>query len=192
MAVLIIGLVIFLGIHSVRIVAEPWRRAQIEKRGEKGWKRVFSVVSGIGLVLIIWGYGIARRQPVAVWTPPVWAPHLAAPLTALAFILFPAAHVPGNHFKALFRHPMVAGVGLWAFAHLIANGTLNAMVLFGAFLVWAVIDYAAALRRDALEGTTYPSGSLSRDVIPIVAGLVIWAVFVFYLHSLLIGVRPLG
>lgn len=192
MAVLIVGLVIFLGIHSVRIVAEPWRNAQIARLGEKRWKGFYSVASAVGLVLIVWGYGIARKQPVMVWTPPVWAPHLAAPLTALAFILFPAAHIPGNHFKALLHHPMVFGVGLWAFGHLLANGSLNAVVMFGAFLVWAVVDYFAARRRDRVEGVVYAPGALRRDVIPVVAGLVVWVLFVFVLHQWLIGVRPLG
>jgi uncharacterized membrane protein len=192
MVVLIVGLVIFLGGHSVRIVAGPWREAQIARLGEKGWKGIFSIVSAIGLVLIIWGYGIARRDPVVLWTPPVWAPHLAAPLTALAFILFPAAHIPGNHFKALLHHPMVFGVGLWALAHLFANGTLNAVVLFGAFLVWAVVDYFSARRRDLDQGVVYPPGVLSKDVMPVVAGLVVWVVFALVLHAWLIGVRPFG
>jgi uncharacterized membrane protein len=192
MVVLIVGLVIFLGAHSVRIFAGPWREAQIARLGEKGWKGIYSIVSAIGLVLIIWGYGIARRDPVLLWTPPVWAPHLAAPLTALAFILLPAAHSPGNHFKALLHHPMVFGVGLWALAHLLANGTLNAVILFGAFLVWAVVDYFAARRRDLDQGVVYPRGVLSKDVMPVVAGLVVWVVFALVLHGWLIGVRPFG
>jgi uncharacterized membrane protein len=192
MTVLIVGLVIFLGIHSVRIFAEPWRKAQIARLGEKRWKALFSVASAVGLVLVIWAYGIARRQPVVVWTPPVWAPHLAAPLTAFAFILFPAAHIPGNHFKALLHHPMVFGVGLWAFAHLLANGSLNAVVLFGTFFVWAVVDYFAARRRDVVDGVVYAPGVLMQDLVPVVAGLVIWVLFVFVLHQWLIGVRPFG
>jgi uncharacterized membrane protein len=192
MVVLIVGLVIFLGGHSVRIFAGPWREAQIARLGEKGWKGIFSIVSAIGLVLIIWGYGMARRDPVVLWTAPVWAPHLAAPLTALAFILFPAAHSPGNHFKALLHHPMVFGVGLWALAHLLANGTLNAVILFGAFLVWAVVDYFAARRRDLDQGVVYPPGVLSKDVMPVVAGLVVWVVFALVLHGWWIGVRPFG
>jgi len=192
MVVLIVGLVIFLGGHSVRIFAGPWREAQIARLGEKGWKGIFSIASAIGLVLIIWGYGMARRDPVLLWTPPVWAPHLAAPLTALAFILFPAAHSPGNHFKALLHHPMVFGVGLWALAHLLANGTLNAVILFGAFLVWAVVDYFAARRRDLDQGVVYPPGVLSKDVMPVVAGLVVWVAFALVLHGWLIGVRPFG
>jgi uncharacterized membrane protein len=192
MWILVLGLVIFLGSHSVRIFAEPWRQRQIERLGEKRWKSLYSVTSAVGLVLIVWGYAIARREPVVLWTQPVWAVHLAALLTLIAFILFPAAHIPGNHFKAWVRHPMVVGVGLWAFAHLVANGTLNAVVLFGAFLVWAIVDYVAALRRDAVAGVVYPAGVLRKDLIAVVSGAVVWIVFVLWLHGWLIGVRPFG
>ncbi|MBN3752165.1 NnrU family protein [Paraburkholderia sp. Tr-20389] len=192
MSILILGLLIFLGGHSVRILAEGWREATIARMGAKNWKAAYSVVSLIGLVLIIWGYGIARREPVVLWAPPAWAPHLAGLLTLFAFILFPAAHAPGNHFKSIIKHPMTAGVGFWALAHLLANGTLNAVVLFGAFLVWAVFDYAAARRRDRAEGVVYPNGALSRDVMPVVAGAVLWVAFAFFLHGWLIGVKPFG
>jgi uncharacterized membrane protein len=192
MSVLVLGLVIFLAVHSVRIFAEPWRTRQIARLGEKRWKSIYSLASAVGLILIIWGYGIARRDPVLLWAPPVWAPHLAALLTLIAFILFPAAHIPGNHFKVWLKHPMVVAVGLWAFAHLLANGTLNAVILFGAFLVWAVVDYLAARRRDLALGVAYSGGSLAKDGMAVVSGLVVWIVFVFWLHGWWIGVRPLG
>ncbi len=192
MSVLILGLVIFLGLHSIRIFAEDWRKALIARLGDNGWKSAYSVVSVIGLVLIIWGYGMARREPVVLWSPPAWAPHLAGVLTLAAFILFPAAYVRGNHFKALFKHPMLISVVLWALAHLLANGTMNAVVLFGAFLVWALIDFAAARRRDRVERIAYPKGALSRDVIPVVVGVVAWILFAFFLHGWLIGVKPMG
>ncbi|MEX3932242.1 NnrU family protein [Paraburkholderia phymatum] len=192
MFALILGLLLFLGAHSVRIFADDWRKARIAQMGEKPWKGAYSVVSIIGLVLIVWGYGLARREPIMLWSPPAWAPHLAGILTLVAFILFPAAYVPGNHFKALVKHPMTISVALWAFAHLLANGTLNAVILFGAFLVWALADVAAARRRDRVEGIVYPGGTLSRDVIPVVIGVVAWVVFAFFLHGWLIGVKPMG
>jgi uncharacterized membrane protein len=192
MPILVLGLLIFLGAHSIRIFAEDWRQARIVQMGPKGWRAAYSVASIVGLVLVIWGYGIARREPVVLWTPPVWAPHVAGLLTLFAFILFPAAHAPGNHFKALLKHPMVIGVGLWALAHLLANGTLNAVVLFGAFLVWACVDLVSARRRDRAQQVVYPPGNLSRDVMPVVAGFIGWAVFAFWLHGWLIGVKPLG
>jgi uncharacterized membrane protein len=190
--VLILGLLIFLGSHSVRVFADGWRTALIARIGDNAWKSAYSVVSFIGLGLIVWGYGLARREPVILWSPPVWAPHVAAVLTLAAFILFPAAYVPGNHFKAIFKHPMVVSVMPWAVAHLLANGTLNAVLLFGAFLVWSLIDFAAARRRDRAEGIVYASGTLSRDVIPVVIGVIAWWLFAFYLHGWMTGVKPLG
>lgn len=192
MSVLIVGLVIFLGLHSIRIFADDWRRALIARIGDNGWKGAYSVLSIIGLALVVWGYGIARREPVVLWSPPAWSPYLAAVLTLAAFILFPAAYVPGNHFKAIVGHPMVVSVMPWALAHLLANGTLNALVLFGAFLVWALADFAAARRRDRADGIVYSSGTLSRDVIPVVVGVVAWIVFAFFIHGWMTGVKPLG
>src|SRR5260370_3107077 len=190
MTVLILGLLIFLGVHSVRIVAEDWRGAQIARIGEKRWKGIFAVLSVVGLVLIIWGYGLARAYPVLVWTPPTWGPHVAIPLVAIAFILVPAAHVPNNHFKTLLGHPMVLGVLLWAFAHLLANGTLTAIGLFVAFLLWAIVDFVAARRPDILTKPTYPPATEARDGVVVVSGLVAWALFAFVLHGWLFGVRP--
>ena len=192
MSVLVLGLVIFLGAHSVRIFAESWRTRQIARLGAMGWKGAYATVSAVGLVLVIWGYGIARRDPVVLWAPPVWAPHLAGLLTLIAFILFLAAYVPGNHFKAWVKHPQALSAALWAFAHLLANGTLNAVVLFAAFLVWAVLAYRAARRRDLASGVVYPAGAVVKDGITVVGGAVAWVVFAFWLHGWLIGVRPLG
>lgn len=192
MTALILGLLLFLGAHSVRIFADGWRSRQLARLGEGKWKGLYSVVSAIGFVLIIWGYGLARADPVLLWSPPLWTRHVAALLTVPAFMLLAAAYVPGTRIKARLGHPMVAGVKLWAFAHLLANGTLPAVVLFGAFLVWAVADFASARRRDRRAGTVYPPGSLVRDALAVVAGLVAWAAFAFLLHGWLIGVRPFG
>jgi len=192
MTVLLLGLLIFLGAHSVRIFADDWRTRQIARLGEGAWKGIYSLVSVLGLVLIVWGYGIARAQPQLLWTPPVWGRHLGGLLNGIAFILLAAAYIPGNSIKAKVGHPMVLGVKIWAFAHLLANGTVNAVVLFGAFLAWAVADFVSAKRRDRKAGTVYPAGSLSRDGITVIAGLVAWAAFAFLLHGWLIGVRPFG
>jgi uncharacterized membrane protein len=190
--VLILGLLIFLGLHSIRIFADEWRKALIARIGENVWKSAYSVLSIIGLALIVWGYGMARREPVVLWSPPAWSPHVAAVLTLAAFILFPAAYVPGNHFKSIFKHPMVVSVIAWALAHLLANGTLNAVLLFSAFLVWALADFAAARRRDRVEHIVYAAGALSRDVISVVIGGVVWIVVAFYIHGWMTGVKPLG
>jgi uncharacterized membrane protein len=192
MTILILGLLIFLGAHSVRIFADGWRTRQLARLGEGKWKGLYSVVSAVGLVLIVWGYGLARAEPTVLWMPPLWTRHVAALLTVPAFILIVAAYVPGNRIKAGLGHPMVAGVKVWAFAHLLANGTLAGVILFGAFLAWAVADFASARRRDRRAGTVYPAGTIARDAVAVIVGLVAWAAFAFYLHGWLIGVRPFG
>ncbi|WP_243050575.1 NnrU family protein [Dyella sp. RRB7] len=192
MALLILGLVIFLGIHSLRIFAQDWRSRQLARLGELRWKAFYSVASIIGFVLIVWGFGLARQQPVVLYVPPLGLRHLNALFTLLAFILVAAAYVPGNHLKAKLGHPMLAGVKCWAFGHLLATGMLHDVLLFGAFLLWAIIDFVSARRRDRAAGVSYPAGTAKGDVIAVVVGVASWAVFAFWLHGWLIGVKPLG
>jgi uncharacterized membrane protein len=192
MTLLLLGLALFLGVHSTRIVAEGWRTATIARVGEKPWKAIYSLLSIAGFVLLVIGYGAARQSPVVLFAPPVWTRHLAALLTIPAFVLLVAAYVPGNAIKRAIGHPMVAGVKVWALAHLLANGTLADVLLFGTFLAWAVLGFIAARRRDRAAGTTYPAGPGSRTAITVVVGLVAWAVFAFALHRPLIGVAPFG
>jgi uncharacterized membrane protein len=193
MTLLVLGLILFLGTHSTRIFAEGWRAQRVAAMGEVPWKGVYSVVSLIGFLLIVYGYGEARTAPVVLWNPPVWTRHLAALLTIPAFVLLVAAYVPGNRIKARVGHPMVLGVKTWAFAHLIANGTLADVLLFGSFLAWAVLDFISARKRDRAAGLKYvASGGVAKDAIVIVVGLAAWAVFAFWLHAAWIGVRPFG
>ena len=190
MSFLILGLVLFLGVHSVRIVADPWRSAQIANIGEMRWKGVYSLLSAVGLGLIIWGYGLARAGDVVLWVPPLPMRHLAAALTLPAFILLVAAYLPGSHLKAKVGHPMVAGVKLWALAHLLANGNRADALLFGAFLAWAIADFIAARRRDRIAGRTYPVCCWTRDASVVAIGTLAWAVFAIWGHAWLIGVAP--
>jgi uncharacterized membrane protein len=192
MTLLIAGLVVFLGSHSLRIVADPWRAQQIARLGPGPWKGLYSLVSLAGLAMIVWGYGLARGAPVIVWTPPTWTRHLAALLTLPAFVLLAAAYVPRNRIKAAVGHPMIAGVKVWAFAHLVANGTLADIVLFGAFLAWAIPDFITARRRDRVAGTAPTSIMAGRTLATVAVGLLAWGVFAFMLHGPLIGVRPFG
>jgi len=192
MTLLILGLIVFLGVHSVRIFAEGWRTQMRQRLGENAWKGAVSVLSIVGFVLIVVGYGQTRQDVVMLWLPPIWTRHLAALLTIPAFVLLVAAYVPRNAIKARLHHPMVLGVKVWALAHLIANGTLADLLLFGTFLAWAVLGYIAARRRDRAAGTTYPAGPGARTAITVVVGLVAWAVFAFALHRPLIGVAPFG
>lgn len=191
MALLIAGLIVFLSVHSVRIFADDWRTAQIAKVGPKVWKGGYALLSLIGLVLIVWGYGLARQSPVVLYTTPAWTRHSAALLTLGAFVLIAAAYVPQTRIKARVGHPMVAGVKVWAFAHLLANGTLADVVLFGSFLLWAVFSYRAALRRDIAANVAYVIGPMSRDITAVAIGALAWTAFTFWLHEWLIGVRPL-
>ena len=192
MFVMIAGLVLFLGVHSLRIFADDWRAGQIAARGENVWKGVYSAISLTGLVLIVWGYGLARQAPVPVWDPPLWSGHLALMLTAVAFFLAAQNSGPVGPITARLGHPMVLAVKVWAIAHLMANGTLADIILFGSILAWAVADFAAAKRRDRQAGTVRVAGPWRDDLIPGAVGIILWAVFIWGLHEWLIGVSPLG
>ncbi len=192
MFVMITGLVLFIGMHSVRIFAEDWRARQIAARGENVWKGVYTVISLAGLVLIVWGYGLAREAPVPVWDPPVGLRHLAILLNAVAFFLIAQNRGSRGPITARLGHPMVLAVKVWAIAHLMANGTLADIILFGSILVWAVADFSAARRRDRQAGTVHVAGPWRNDLIPGAVGLALWAAFIWSLHERLIGVSPLG
>jgi uncharacterized membrane protein len=192
MTLLVAGLVLFLGAHSVRIFADDWRTRTIARTGEGRWKAVYSLVSLAGFVLVVWGYGAAREAPVVLYATPLWTRHLAALLTLPAFVLLAAAKGPANRIRAAVGHPMVAGVKLWAFAHLLANGTLADVVLIGSFIAWAIADFVAARRRDRVEGTVRARGTTAATLAALVIGAAAWALFAFVLHGPLIGVRPFG
>lgn len=189
---LILGLILFLVPHSVRIVADGWRTRMIGRIGLLPWKGFFALLSIAGFVLMVHGYGEARLAPVVLYDPPYFTRHVAALLMLISLMLVAAAYVPGNHIKAALGHPMVAGVKLWAFAHLLSNGRLADVVLFGTFLAWAIVSFIAARRRDRAAGTVYPAGSSALSALVVVAGLVVWVVFAFWGHRWLIGVGPFG
>ncbi|MCZ8252851.1 MAG: NnrU family protein [Hylemonella sp.] len=192
MMLLIAGLVIFLGVHSLRMLAPAWRERMRGQLGEGTWKGLYSLLSLIGLAMVAWGFDLAREQPMLLWSPPTGMRHAASMLTLLAFILVAAAYVPGNHLKARLGHPMVLGVKAWALAHLLATGMLAHLLLFGAFLLWAVANYAISRRRDRREGVVYPPGKALATVITLLLGVAGWAAFAFGLHGLLIGIKPFG
>ncbi len=191
MGALALGLILFLGAHSAKIFVPRWRERVIGRIGPVGWRVGHSVVSLAGFLLIVVGF--ARAGGIApLYTPPLGLRHLNALFTLIAFILVAAAYVPGNHLKAAIGHPMLAGVKLWALGHLLANGTPRDLLLFGAFLLWAVVDFAAARRRDRAAAMAYPAGGLAGDVGAAVMGVAAWALFAFYLHQRWIGVAPFG
>ena len=192
MPYLIAGLVLFLGVHSIRVFANDWRTRTLARMGEKPFKGIYALLSVAGFALLVWGYGQARQQGVMLWNPPTAMRHIAALLTLVAFVLVAAAYVPGNQIKAKLHHPMVLGTKVWALAHLLANGSSGDTVLFASFLVWSVLLFAASRRRDRREQTVYAAGTAGATAITVVSGVVAWAVFAFWLHRVLIGVSPFG
>jgi uncharacterized membrane protein len=192
MLVLVLGLILFLGIHSVRIVADGWRTRQIERMGLNRWKGIHSLFAIVGLVLIIWGFILAKHHIIPLYAPPAWLRHLNGLFMLIAFMFFAAARVPNNHLKAKFGHPQTLAVKVWSFGHLLATGMLHDVVLFLPFLVWSIALYAVSRARDRRAGTVYPPGSVKGDVLIVVIGVVVWALFAFWLHTLLIGVNPMS
>jgi uncharacterized membrane protein len=198
MAWLVLGLVLFLGVHSVSIVSPTGRDRLVAKMGEGGFKGLYSVAAAVGLVLIVWGYGLARETPVMLYSLPGGFRHLAALLLLPVFVLLLAAYLPGRIQRAA-KHPMLLAVKLWALAHLLAQsvtgGTLADVLLFGGFLIWAVAD-RISLKRRALAGLTRAApalpGSGANDAIAVIGGLALYLVTVMWAHAALFGVRPFG
>jgi uncharacterized membrane protein len=190
MTALLMGLVLFLGMHSARIVAEGARTRFVAQRGERAWKGLYSLVSALGLVLIVWGFASARQQPVTLWDSPAWTRPLASLLMLLSFVLVTAVYVPRNHIKARLQHPMVLGTKAWALAHLLANNTLADVLLFGGFLLWAVLAYRAARGRDRAAGVVPVAGRWPATVLTAGVGALLWAAFALWAHGPLFGVKP--
>lgn len=189
MTVLVVGLIVFLGIHSVSIVAPQFRNRMAASLGAGPWRGIYSLISLIGFVLIVWGYGLARREPVLLYSPPFWTHYVTAVLMLPVFPMIFAPYFPGR-IKATLKHPMLVGVKLWAVAHLISNGTLADVVLFGGFLVWAVADRISYKRRVPRPLHTAPPAARN-DAIVVIVGLAIYVLFVLWLHQKWIGVAPL-
>lgn len=185
MFVLILGLVLFLGVHSVRMVAPGFRDARYAAMGEKGWKGLYSLISLAGFGLIIWGWIMYRPDAPEIYEPPSWGRHVNYLLTLFAFILLTAANGPVGRIKAAVGHPMLLGTILWSGGHLLANGDLASLLLFGAFLVYAIADRFAVIGR---KDPPPVFESYRGDIMAIVGGGVTYAVFLFWLHGLLIGV----
>ncbi len=188
MAVLLAGLFVFLGLHSLSIVAPAWRDSRLRQFGEARWKGMYSLVAALGLLLIVVGYGIARQSPIVVYTPPPALRHISWLMLLPVFVLLLAAYLPGR-IQSASRHPMLLATKLWAAAHLLSNGTAADLLLFGGFLVWAVADRISMKRRPARAKPELPA-SRYNDLIAVVGGLVIYVLFFSVAHSWLIGVSP--
>jgi len=202
MAWLILGLVLFLGAHSTRIFAENWRQAILERLGEKAYKGVYTLVSLVGFGLMVFGFDQVRWDSPLLWAPPVWVKHAAALLMLLSLVLLASAYTPRNAIKAKLHHPMVLSVKVWALAHLLANPRLADVVLFGAFLLWSVLNFRAARQRDRLAAASEQAGEGSAALQPEISisatwraigiGVVVWAFLLSRGHTWLFGVSPMG
>jgi uncharacterized membrane protein len=192
MATLVLGLVIFLGLHTIRIVAEPLRAQSIARIGEGPWKGLYSLVSAIGLVLIVWGFARARYDAPLLWTPPDGARHATILLMLISMLLLAGYLFKQSHIAVAVRHPMVWSVVVFGLAHLIANGSAADVVLFGAFFIWALADLISSYARDRQNSVVYPEPNWGATIGAIVVGLVFWAVIAFWLHLWLFGVSPLA
>lgn len=189
MTLLIIGLLLFLGIHSISIFALQLRD-ELAAKSPLLWKAVYSVISLAGLALVVYGYGEARLSPTVLYVPPFWLKHLSTLLLLPFFILFFAPYFPGK-ISAITKHPQLIAVKLWALNHLLVNGMLADVILFGAFLAWAVVDRISMKKRASRPVPGMPASSVN-DIIIVILGLAMYGVFVMVLHKLLIGVPPFG
>ena len=190
MSLLIIGLLLFFATHAISIVNVSWRDRVAARIGTLTWQGLYSLAAMAGLLLIIWGYSLARQDPVVLYLPPVWLRHGAMLLLIFVFPLLLATYLPGR-IQTATKHPMLVATKLWALAHLLANGNLADVLLFGSFLVWAVVDRISLKRRTPPQVPALPSSRIN-DVLVIVLGLALYVAFVFRGHEWLIGVALLG
>jgi uncharacterized membrane protein len=191
MTYLVAGLLLFLGVHSIAIVAPAWRDGMAARLGDASWKAIFALVSVIGFVMLVHGYGLARAEPMVLYTPPMWMRHVASLLMLPVFPLLLATYLPGR-IKAAVKHPMLTATKAWALAHLLVNGNLADVLLFGGFLAWAVADRIAVGKRVVQRKPTVTAApSRMNDVLAIVGGLVLYVVVFAWAHQRFIGVPPM-
>jgi uncharacterized membrane protein len=188
---LLIGLVLFLGIHSLQSLAPQWRQAAQQRWGDLGYKAIYASISLLGLYLLVQGYALARLDPTVLWTPPHGLQHATILLMWLAMVLLVATYMPANHIKSKLRHPMTLSVKVWALGHLLSNGNLADVLLFGGFLAWSVLVFRAARQRDRASMRSAPEGQMMGTLLAVVVGTGVWAAFLMGgLHVWLVGVMP--
>jgi uncharacterized membrane protein len=192
MAILVLGLVIFLGLHSTRIVSEIGRERAIARIGEGTWKGAYSLISVVGFGLIVWGFARARHDAPQLWTPPAGARHITMLLMLVALILLASFLFKRSHIAVVTHHPMLWSVLLWSVGHLFANGSAADLLLFGAFFVWSAADLVSSYARDRLNSVVYPEPQLAATAGAVIVGLVVYALLIGGLHLWLFGVSPLG
>ena len=191
LSVMILGLVLFLGVHTLTTQRE-WRARAIGRMGEGGYKIGYALASAAGLALIVWGFAQYRATGwINVWTPPTAMRHIAVALMLPAVIMVVASYIRGRIYTTL-KHPMLAGIKLWAAAHLLANGDLGSIILFGSFLAWAVFDRISLKRRTDAGAPPIPVGGPGNDLIAVAVGLIAYLALAFAFHPVVIGVPVVG
>jgi len=191
MALFLFGLFIFLASHSCRIFAESWRNQIIDRIGEVKWKGLYTIISLIGFIIMVIGYGQARQATLVLWQPNAFLIYIALALNLIAFIFLAGSSPSNNAIRLKLKHPMILGVKVWALAHLLSNGTLVDLILFGSFLIWAVLDFRSARKRP-IHISEQAQVSTKATMITIASGVILWAIFIFGLHQYLIGISPLA
>lgn len=189
MLLLMLGLSVFIGIHSLRIRGDTLRARWIASLGPARFKVLYTLVSLVGFTMMVYGFGIARDTPIVLWTPPPVMKHLAYFLTLVAMVFMAAVYVPHNAIKAKLHHPMVLSVKVWALAHLLVNGTLAHLLLFGSMLVWSVLLFKASRTRDRVDQVVYAAGNLASTFLTLEIGIAAWLMLVGWAHGWLIGVQ---
>jgi uncharacterized membrane protein len=192
MLTLFLGLLVFLGVHSIQALLPEQRQSWQSGWGSGVYRGIYSLLSLAGLVLVVWGYDLARSEPVVIYSPPRALVHASFMLMWVSMILLVAAYWPGNQIRLRLRHPMTLGIKAWALAHLLANGMLADLMLFGTFLIWSVLVFRSARRRQAPASAT-GTGSAMATLLTVGVGTAVWYLFLWGgLHALLTGVHPLG
>ena len=186
MLLFITGLILFFAVHSISIISDSWRDDMAQRLGVRPWRVLHGLASLGGLVLLVWGYGIARNVPVVLYTTPDWLRHVNFFLMLFVFPLLLAVFLPGR-IKTAVKYPAFTAVKIWAFAHLLVNGALADVLLFGCFLAWAVAGRISMKHRRPRPAPGFPE-TAANDLIAVMVGLGIYALFLFILHSRLIGV----
>lgn len=191
MLLLMLGLCVFLGVHSLRVGGDALRTQCIASLGAARFKMVYTFLSLAGFVALVYGFGLARDTPMVLWTPPPALKPVAYLLTLVSMVFIAAVYVPGNAIKARLHHPMVLSVKSWALAHLLVNGTLAHLVLFGSMLLWSMVLFKASRARDRANQVVYAPGNLASTVFTLECGIALWLLFAGWAHGWLIGIQPM-
>lgn len=189
MTLLIVGLALFFATHAVSIINEPWRDRMVARIGLKPWKGFYSVIAIVGFLLIVRGYSAVRVEPIVLYTPPAWLVYVSAVLMLFVFPLLLASFLPGR-IRTAVKHPLLAATKTWALAHLLTNGTLADVLLFGGFLIWAAADRISLNRRAQRPVPAAPATGFN-DLIAVAGGLTFYALFVVWAHQAWFGVGPI-